>query len=94
MASTPEKSARRVLVSGQVQGVFFRDSCARLARAEGVAGWVKNRADGRVEVFLEGSSQAVEKLVAWCREGPRHAEVTDVEVTTERPTGLEGFRIQ
>jgi acylphosphatase len=86
--------ARRVLVSGRVQGVFFRDSCARLARADGVSGWVKNRADGRVEALLEGSPQAVENLVAWCRQGPRHAEVSEVEVIDERPAGLEGFRIQ
>jgi acylphosphatase len=74
--------------------VFFRDSCARRARAEGVAGWVKNRADGRVEARFEGSPQAVENLVAWCRQGPRHAAVSDVDVFEESPARLEGFRIQ
>ncbi len=83
-----------MLISGRVQGVFFRDACARRARQAGVAGWVKNRADGRVEAVLEGSPQAVENLVAWCRQGPGHAEVSDVEVVEERPAGLEGFRIQ
>jgi acylphosphatase len=89
-----ERIARRVLVSGRVQGVFFRNSCARQARAEGVAGWVKNRADGRVEAFLEGFPQPVENLVAWCRQGPDFADVSEVQVIEERPAGLEGFRIQ
>lgn len=86
--------ARRVIVDGHVQGVFFRDSCARRARAEGVAGWVRNRGDGRVEAWFEGRPQAVEKLVEWCRQGPRHASVTSVEMHEDSPAGLEGFRIQ
>ena len=83
-----------MIVAGRVQGVFFRDSCARLARAEGVAGWVRNRSYGRVEAWFEGHPQAVEKLLAWCRQGSRHAAVTGVEATEESPAGLEGFRIQ
>ncbi|CAA9276310.1 MAG: Acylphosphate phosphohydrolase, putative [uncultured Acidimicrobiales bacterium] len=86
--------AARVTVEGRVQGVFFRDSCARRARAEGVAGWVRNRADGRVEAWFEGPPQAVENLVAWCRQGPPHATVTRVDVTAESSAGLEAFRIQ
>lgn len=86
--------ARRVLVSGRVQGVFFRDSCARRARAEGLAGWVRNRADGRVEAWFEGRPQAVENLVTWCREGPPHADVDGVEVIDERPASLDVFRIE
>lgn len=93
MAPT-EVVARRVVVDGHVQGVFFRDSCARQARAEGVAGWIRNRGDGRVEAWFEGRPQAVEKLVEWCRQGPRHATVTAVEVHGDSPAGLEGFRIQ
>ena len=83
-----------MIVSGRVQGVFFRDSCARQARAEGVAGWVRNCPDGRVEAFFEGQHQAVEKLVEWCRQGPAHAEVTGLEVVEDSPAGLEAFRIQ
>lgn len=82
------------MVHGQVQGVFFRDSCARRARAEGVAGWVRNRSDGRVEAWFEGDPQAVENLVAWCRQGPAHASVTGVDVAEDSPAGLESFRIQ
>lgn len=82
------------MAHGRVQGVFFRDSCARRARAVGVAGWVRNRSDGRVEAWFEGDPQAVENLVAWCRQGPPQASVTEVEVTEDSPAGLESFRIQ
>lgn len=94
MAPTREVIARHAVVSGRVQGVFFRDSCARRARAEGVAGWVRNRPDGRVEAWFEGLPQAVEKLLTWCRQGPAHAQVTDVAVNAERPAGLGEFRVE
>ena len=82
------------MVDGQVQGVFFRDTCARRARAAGVAGWVRNRADGKVEALFEGAPKAVEELVTWCRGGPPRAVVTRVEVAEQDPAGLETFRIQ
>ena len=84
---------RRVLVAGRVQGVFFRDSCARRAEAVGLAGWVRNRADGRVEACFEGEPEAVERMVEWCREGPRRAHVTDIEVVEEPPQAERGFRV-
>ena len=86
--------ARRVVVRGDVQGVFFRDSCAREARSHGVAGWVRNRADGRVEAWFEGESSPVENLVRWCRQGSRQARVDGVDVTEESPASLDDFRIQ
>jgi len=86
--------ARRVTVDGHVQGVFFRDTCARRARAEGVAGWVRNRADGRVEAWFEGHPQAVENMLTWCREGPPRAEVTGVAVSKVEPASLDAFRIE
>jgi acylphosphatase len=89
-----EVRAARVVVSGRVQGVFFRDSCARRARAEGVAGWIRNRADGRVEAWFEGRPQAVENMVTWCREGPPRADVDGVEVIDEHPASLDAFRIE
>ena len=94
MGSTHEVIARRAVVSGRVQGVFFRESCTRRARAEGVAGWVRNRPDGRVEAWFEGAPQAVEKLLTWCREGPAYADVTDLAVNAERPAGLQEFRVE
>jgi len=83
-----------VRVGGRVQGVFFRDSCARQARAAGVAGWVRNRSDGSVEARFEGRAAAVAAMVAWCGHGPAQADVDGVEVVQDRPAGLEGFRIQ
>lgn len=89
-----EATRAHVLVSGQVQGVWFRDACSEWARAEGVAGWVRNLADGRVEAVFEGAPGAVERLVAWCHEGPPRARVLAVDVTRETPVGEHGFRIR
>jgi acylphosphatase len=82
---------RRIVISGRVQGVFFRDSTRRRAESLGVAGWASNLPDGSVEVVAEGEPDAVEQLVAFCRSGPRRAEVDDVDVTDEEPEGLTGF---
>jgi acylphosphatase len=86
--------AREVVVSGRVQGVFFRDCARREARRLGVTGWVRNRADGRVEAHVEGAPEAVARLVAWCRAGPRHADVDDVVVTEVEPEGFERFDVR
>ena len=84
---------RRVVVDGRVQGVFFRDTCRRVAVDAGVGGWVRNRPDGRVEAGFEGEEDAVARLVSWCRVGPRHALITSVEVTDEDPVGEGAFRV-
>ena len=85
---------RHVVVTGRVQGVFFRDSVRERAEAHGVAGWACNRGDGAVEAVLEGSADAVGGLVDFCRTGPSRAEVEDVEVNEEEPEGLSGFAIR
>lgn len=85
--------ALRVVVSGRVQGVFFRDSCRRLAGERGVAGWVRNRPDGTVEAWLEGEPRAVDDLVDWCRTGPPHALVTSISVEPVAPVGARGFEV-
>ncbi len=85
---------RRVVVSGRVQGVYFRDSCQQMARRLGVSGSVRNRDDGRVEAVMEGPEEAVDQLVAWCRVGPRRALVTGVTVTEEDPVGETTFRVE
>jgi acylphosphatase len=85
---------KRVLVSGSVQGVWFRESCREQATAAGVTGWVRNRADGRVEAVLEGVEPAVDRVVRWCHDGPRRARVEAVEVTSEVPVGESGFRVR
>lgn len=85
--------ARRVVVHGRVQGVFFRDSCKREAHRAGVAGWVRNEPDGSVGAVFEGPAHAVEALVAWCHEGPPHARVERVEVMETRPDGSTTFDV-
>jgi acylphosphatase len=84
----------RVLISGRVQGVFFRDTCRRLAASAGVAGWVRNLPDGRVEAVFEGPDEDVGRLVAWAHAGPRLAQVEDVAVQPEPPEGLTTFQIK
>jgi acylphosphatase len=85
---------RRIVVKGDVQGVFFRDSTRERAQSRGVAGWVANRADGSVEAVFEGDEDAVESMVRFAQEGPRRADVEDVEVTEEEPEGLDGFEVR
>jgi acylphosphatase len=85
---------RRLRVTGRVQGVWFRESCREVAARLGVAGSVRNRADGTVEVVAEGPPSEVEALVAWCRSGPPAAEVSGVDVVEEEPEGLIGFRVR
>ena len=91
MSSLDSVERRRVVVYGQVQGVGFRYAVARAARQRSVAGWVRNRPDGTVEAVFEGDPDAVESLERLCREGPRGALITDVEVEEETPEGLTGF---
>jgi acylphosphatase len=84
---------RRVVVRGLVQGVFFRDTCRREARARGVNGWVRNLRDGSVEAVFEGTADSVEAMIAWSDRGPDLAEITGVEVTEEAPQGETQFRV-
>jgi acylphosphatase len=85
---------RRVVVHGFVQGVFFRDSVHRLASQHRVNGWVANRPDGTVECVFEGERDAVERLISFCRDGPRGASVDTVDVTEEDPENLAGFTVR
>ncbi len=84
----------RVVVSGRVQGVWFRESCRRQAAAAGVNGWVGNVVDGTVHAVLEGEDAAVVHVLAWMRQGPPRAEVTNVAVTPEEPVGERGFVVR
>jgi acylphosphatase len=82
---------RRVIVHGQVQGVFFRARCADTAQSLGVAGWVSNEPDGTVQAVFEGDEGSVEGMVAWCHEGSPRAVVERVEVHEEDPRSERGF---
>ncbi|MBD0347519.1 MAG: acylphosphatase [Thermoleophilia bacterium] len=83
----------RVRVRGRVQGVFFRAELRERARSLGLAGWVRNAADGSVEAALEGERERVETLLRWCGRGPALADVDDVEVAWEEPRGEEQFSV-
>lgn len=83
-----------VFISGKVQGVFFRDSTRQEATALGVAGWVRNMPDGRVEGVFEGDPQDVDALVRWCHDGPSSAAVDDVRVEEEPVMdSFDGFQV-
>jgi len=87
----------RVLLDGRVQGVFFRDATRQRAQQLGVAGWVRNLADGRVEALFEGEAEAVEAALAFAREGPPAARVSSVEVEGPEPIdepAEHGFRVR
>jgi acylphosphatase len=84
---------RRVIVSGRVQGVFFRDSTSRQAARLGVTGWVRNCDDGTVEAVFEGPEDAVTAAVGFMRVGPPHAAVEHVETFDEPAEGLSGFDV-
>ncbi len=86
MTASPEIRVR-VVISGLVQGVFFRHYTRKSAINYGLSGWVKNRPDGRVEALLEGTEAQVAMMLEWCRIGPPSAQVTDVAVFREKATG-------
>ena len=86
--------ARHVVVHGRVQGVFFRESTRRRADAAGVAGWVANRSDGTVEVWLEGAQEDVDVLVDYVRRGPSGARVERVDVEDVAAEHLAGFEVR
>ena len=83
----------RVRIAGRVQGVFFRASCADLARDLGIDGWVRNRPDGDLEAVFQGSDEAVDRILEWCRTGPPSARVDTLEVSDEPAFEGNGFGV-
>jgi acylphosphatase len=83
-----------VVVSGRVQGVFYRDSCRAEAQRLGVRGWVRNRSDQTVEVVAEGPRERIDQFLDWCRKGPPRATVTAMTVADEVPAAERHFRIE
>ena len=84
--------ARRAVVHGRVQGVFFRDTIRRAAAQRGVAGWAANRHDGTVEVWLEGEPEAVQSMLRVLHDGPPRAKVERVDVDDVEPAGPRQVR--
>jgi acylphosphatase len=80
-----------LLVYGRVQGVFFRDATCQAAKRHGLAGWVANRDDGTVEIWLEGPPDAVDAVARWCHDGPPGAFVSKVEIENVSPEGAADF---
>ena len=88
------KTRAIAIISGRVQGVFFRMETKRAADRFGVSGWVRNLKDGSVEAMFEGDQDRVDAVLDWCRQGPPHADVLDVTVTWDTYTGeFKGFNI-
>jgi acylphosphatase len=88
-----ERIRRHVVVTGRVQGVYFRASTAEQARMRHVDGWTRNLDDGRVEAVFEGRADDVDRLVEFCKVGPTGAHVTHVEVEPEGLLGEQGFAV-
>ncbi len=76
------------IISGKVQGVWFRQSCADEANRLGLAGWARNLAGGGVEAVFEGDEKMLALMVEWCHQGPRLARVDGVDITENAPEGL------
>jgi acylphosphatase len=76
-----------VYISGRVQGVFFRAETQRAAKGFNLTGWVRNMNDGRVEAVFEGEDANVDKMLAWCHQGPPHARVENDTIKEEPYTG-------
>ncbi len=84
-----------VIISGRVQGVFFRAETQAMALQEGLSGWVRNLPDGRVEAVFEGENETVDRAIAWCRHGPRLARVDDIDVRWEDEISeCRGFEVR
>ena len=85
--------ARHLFIRGLVQGVWYRDSMRREAETLGVAGWVRNVADGSVEAWVEGDPAAVDAIIAWARKGPPRAQVSAVDIAPAACAEYRGFAI-
>lgn len=85
--------ARHILVSGRVQGVFFRASAKDKADELNLTGWVRNKNDGTVEAYAEGADDALQQFINWCHQGPSEAEVNDVNVNEVHEEKLGSFEI-
>ena len=81
------KKRARVIISGRVQGVFFRMETKRYADRLGIKGWVKNRRDGAVEAVIEGDENRIREMINWCKKGPPMSRVDDVQIFAEDYSG-------
>ena len=89
-----DTGAVHLFVRGRVQGVFFRAGTQKAAEGLGLAGWVKNCGDGSVEIHAEGNKEKLEELIAWCRQGPPMASVSNIDLNWIEAEGLRSFDIR
>ena len=87
------KKSMRLYIDGTVQGVFFRNFIKENAEKEDVRGFVRNLEDGRVEVFLEGDNDKVDKVIEICKKGPRHSQIKHVEEKEEKFQDFKNFKV-
>jgi len=91
--ANPAHRTVHVLISGRVQGVYYRGWTMQTALELGLTGWVRNRFDGRVEAVFAGEASAVSEMLAACELGPPDADVTDVHIVQEGGAAPEGFEV-
>ncbi len=82
-----------ILLSGRVQGVWFRANTREKAEQLDLKGWVRNLSNGRVEIVFEGKKEVIEKAIEWCHHGPSFAKVEKVKIKWEEPEGYEDFKV-
>lgn len=87
------KKSIRIYIDGTVQGIFFREFVKENAEKYNVKGFVRNLDNGKVEAFLEGTSEDVEKVVEICKKGPKHAQIRNVEIKEEKYQGFKEFKV-
>jgi acylphosphatase len=87
------KKAVRLYIKGTVQGIFFRQFVKDNAERNDVHGFVRNLEDGRMEVFMEGNNNDVEKMIELCKTGPKHSKIDDVEIKEEKIQDFREFKI-
>jgi len=87
------KKSVRVYIIGTVQGVFFRGFVKENAEKLDVKGFVRNLEDGRIEVFLEGDPNQVDKMIELCKQGPKHSQIKDIEIKEEKFQGFKTFKV-
>jgi acylphosphatase len=87
------KKAVRLILTGSVQGVFFRNFVKEHAEKNNIKGFVRNLEDGRVETFLQGDDDSVDSVVALCKRGPKHSQIRNVEIKEEKLQDFQEFKI-
>lgn len=83
-----------LIISGKVQGVFYRASAKKKAEELNINGWIKNTREGNVEAMISGEGEAINRFVEWCKSGPERAVVEGVRITNKEPSVFASFRVE